>query len=69
MPTKAGAAVAHRADVERLLDPPDERLGERGAPAGDLIEVAACDGVVAGVKAMRTLIDATGCGCRPAARR
>jgi hypothetical protein len=49
--------LTHAADVEVILDPPDERLAERGAPAGHLIDVAACDGVVAGMKTMPDPLD------------
>ena len=47
----------HRADVERLLDPPDERLAECGPAPRDLVDVAARHGVVARVEAVRHLVD------------
>ena len=40
-------------DVNRLAHPPHERLRERGAPPGDLIEIPARHGVVARVKSVR----------------
>src|SRR5688572_2186584 len=43
---------AHPLDVEIVFYPPDERLGEGGAPAADVIQVAAPDGVVSRMKAM-----------------
>src|SRR5439155_11603449 len=47
--------VAHACDVERLLHPPDVRLGERRAAPRELIQVAARDGVVPRVKTVRHL--------------
>ena len=49
--------ASHRAEIERLADPPDERLGERRPAAGDLVEVAARDGIVPRVEAVRRLVD------------
>ena len=37
-------------EVQRVLHPPHVGLGERRAPARDLVEVAARDGVVTGVE-------------------
>jgi hypothetical protein len=42
----------HALDVDVVLDPPDERLGECGSTPRDLIDVAAPDHAVAGVKAV-----------------
>ena len=42
--------AAHGADVEVVLDPPDEGFAECGAPARDLIEIGAPHGVMAGVE-------------------
>src|SRR5204863_8491079 len=42
----------HRRDVEAVLDPPDERLGKRGAARGDLVEINARLRVVPGVEAI-----------------
>src|SRR2546423_6665694 len=47
-PDQTRGRVAHRVRVEAVLDPPDERLRERGAARGDLVEVDARDRVVAG---------------------
>src|SRR5262249_6809616 len=46
---------AHARDVQRILDPPDVRLGERGATPRQLIEVTARDRVMTRVKAVRYL--------------
>src|SRR5688572_4309113 len=56
-PDEVRRGMAHRPGIERLLDPPDERLRERGAPARDLVDVAPRDGIVPRVKAMPYLID------------
>ena len=49
-PHHSRCSLAHAIGVESVLDPPDERLGERGAASGDLIEVDARNGIVPGVK-------------------
>mgnify|MGYP006191211287 CR=1 FL=1 len=48
---------AHALHRHRLPDPPDERLAERRPAGGDLVHVAALDGVVAGVELVRRLRD------------
>ena len=53
-----GGAGAHLTHVERIAHPPHERLGERGAPPRDLVQVAAGGGVVAGVEPVRHDLDA-----------
>ena len=40
--------VAHQADIEGLADPPDERFAKRRPASGDLVEIAAADGIVPG---------------------
>src|SRR5439155_26163677 len=50
-------ARTHPRDVERVLDPPDERLRKRGAALGDLIDVAPRHGVVPRVEPMRHLLN------------
>ncbi len=46
MPFEDAAGLGHRADVERVADPPDEGLAEGRAPARDLVEVGAGQGRV-----------------------
>jgi len=55
---QARGARAHRGDVERVLDPPHERLAERGAPPRDLIRIGPRYGIVPCVKAVGRLLDA-----------
>ena len=52
-----GRRRAHAVDVQGVLDPPDEGLAEGGATAGDLVEVAACHGVVSRMEAPGDLLD------------
>ena len=42
----------HGSEVERLLDPPDIRLGERCAAPGDLVQVTPGNGIMSSVKPM-----------------
>ena len=49
---EARRAAAHGLDVESLAHPPHEGLREGGPPPADLVDVAACDGVVSRVEAM-----------------
>jgi hypothetical protein len=52
-----GGGGAHRVRVERLLDPPDIGLEERGLAPSDLVDVAPLDGIVPRVEAVRRLVD------------
>ena len=49
-PTQEGGRGAQSIDVQRVAHPPHPRLRQRGAAPRDLVEVAARDGVVAGVE-------------------
>ena len=57
MPTKSRGSLPHRADVERLLDPPHERLAERRPAPRDLVDVAARHRVVSRVETVRHFVD------------
>jgi len=64
---RVGAEVVHAlehprgrgkgGEVQRVLDPPHERLAEGRAAARDLVEVRARDGRVARVELARDLLD------------
>lgn len=47
---KQGRRIGHRLDIQPFLDPPDVALVEGGLAGGDLIDVGAGDGVVAGME-------------------
>src|SRR5207247_11303273 len=49
--------LAQAAGVQRVLDPPDEGLGEGGATARDLVEIAPGQGTVARVELTRDSLD------------
>ena len=57
-PTNARAASRIRSASQSVLEPPHEGLGERRPAPGDLIDVAARDRVMAGVKPRRRRLDA-----------
>src|SRR5688572_31870354 len=42
----------HPFDIEIVFDPPDERLGEGGATAADVIQIAAANSIMSCMKAM-----------------
>ena len=52
---KPGGSVAHAREVEIFFDPPDERLGKRRPPPGDLVDVAPAPRAVASVEGVAYL--------------
>lgn len=52
-----GGGVGHGLDIELVLDPPDLALVEGGFAGGDLVEVGAGGGVVAGVEVGMNLFE------------
>src|SRR5688500_15205019 len=54
---EASGGLLHTIEIERLLHPPHERLGERRSPSRYLIQVASCECGVPRVKAMRDAVD------------
>jgi len=57
IPTKAAGRLLHPIHGQRLTDPPDKGLAKGGPAGGDLVPIAALDGVVPRVKFTRCLED------------
>src|SRR5262245_29282171 len=52
------AELTHSTDVDIVFDPPDKRLGERGASTRDLVDVGARASAVTGVKSVPHFLNA-----------